>query len=76
MMHALSGDSREAGEVRAARTLERLAKKRKAEFPSEEAASERLQQTFEAFDAEALQMYIEHGFKTLSGAAPIPGWFR
>ena len=50
--------------------LERLAKKRKAIFASEEAASERLQQTFQAFDDEALQLYVEHGTKTLSGTAP------
>jgi hypothetical protein len=62
-----------------ARMLEANARKRKAEFPSKEAARERFcsRPPFKAFDPEALQLYIEHGFETLSGAnARCRGWLR
>ena len=54
--------------------LEANARKRKAEFASREAARERFasRQPFKAFNAEALQLYIEHGFETLSGETKLP----
>ena len=51
------------------RMLEASALKRKPIFPSKAAVLERFRgrQPFSSFTAEALQLYIEHGFETLPG---------
>ncbi len=51
------------------RILQASALKRKATFPSKAAVHERFRgrQPFSSFSAEALQLYIEHGFEALPG---------